>query len=260
MTQEATEAPRKKQKVQKAQPAPTKSFTAFSCTITGIDASQFTFSQQPEPVADAVAEPIEEPVEEPIAKSTVKPTAKPIANDKTRDYSKDPTIPFTRAYGKALRHYHALHGTRRYVQFLVVIGDRPHVLLFKRWVDTLGEFIPGGALRHDEEEEEGIKRVWNEIFHGCKDECDVSQEMEVVECVGKWYRPEHNELVYPYKSRYTKDHKEVIKTYIVQLKKGMAVKFPLGAKECVPADVYDLYDRKDPQLAAIPLQLSPFWS
>jgi hypothetical protein len=244
----------KKQRIK----GPTRAFIDFLPPAVSVPAaSKFTFTQQLKPLFEDSR--TEQPKESNAHATTAKDaTAKAAKPRKDSDYSKNPTIPYTKAYWRALREYNQFHGTRRWAQFLVVLGEEPHVLLFRRSIESLGDFIPGGALNYDEDEDEGLKRIWCQLFHGDGDKVDADEEMEVIGCVSIWYRPDTKENVYPYKSKYIKEHKEVIKTYVVQLKKSVDIKFPYGIKECVPCDLFDLYDRKDPQLASIPLQLSTF--
>lgn len=58
--------------------------------------------------------------------------------------------------------------------------------------------------------------------------------MTVVSCVDRWSIPDCKAIVYPYKSRYIKYHKEKIKTFHVQLNKLFNEQFPRGVAERTP--------------------------
>ncbi|ONH64873.1 Cleavage and polyadenylation specificity factor subunit 5 [Cyberlindnera fabianii] len=169
----------------------------------------------------------------------------------------DARIPRTRAYHKSLKEYNLKHNDyRRYIQFLVIVGPDPHVILFK---PNDQEMIPGGALDATESELDGLKRLWRELFHaGSISDHQIDDEVQFKDVVGQWYRPDLSDELYPYRTKYVNSYKEHIKTYLVELKKPLQITYPHVFKNCIMIDLYDIYDKKDPVVSSIPLMLSRF--
>lgn len=189
--------------------------------------------------ADANVKKKDEPLKQVIKETRVKP---------------NPLVPNSKAYWKALKDYNHYHGQRRYVQFVIPIGTAPHILLFNLNTVNKEWTVPGGYLEHDEDEEEGLQRVWNTLF-----KAEGGFKIKRKELLAKWHRPELKVNVYPYKSKYLSSGKELVKVYLVQLEdEKKKVTFLGDFKNFLPLDIYDLYDLKNPELKAIPLYLSKY--
>lgn len=169
---------------------------------------------------------------------------------------KSDQIPNNNLYFKNLKNYNDLYGTRRYLQFLILVaGEKePIVMIFKDKSDKF--LIPGGYLNHDESENEGAKRILKELFDD--DDEPEDQEITMGETVGRWWRTDLKPNVYPYLPRHVTRPKELIKVNLVNLPKNKKFKFPEYLKNFHPYILVDLYDSSEPELKAIPSFLSRF--
>lgn len=173
---------------------------------------------------------------------------KPFRNDQ---------IPTNNLYFKNLKAYNDSYGTRRYLQFLIVVaGEKePIVMVFK---DKDQSMLPGGYLNHDESEEEGGKRLLKVLFNHEDDDDNPDSEMTVGETVGRWWRTDLKPNVYPYLPRHVTRPKELVKVVLVNLPKRKNFQFPETFRTFHPCVLVDLYDVGEPELRAIPLFLSSF--
>jgi hypothetical protein len=147
----------KKQRIK----APIMEFMNFLPPAVSVPAaSKFTFTQQPKPLFEDSR--TEQPKESNGHATTTR--------DGTAKAAKNPTILYSKAYWSALKEYNQFHGTRGWAQFLVVLGEEPHVLLFRRSIESLADFIPGGALNYDEDED--AMRRWRSS-DACLDGIDL---------------------------------------------------------------------------------------
>ncbi|XP_050215981.1 pre-mRNA cleavage factor Im 25 kDa subunit 1 isoform X2 [Mercurialis annua] len=121
------------------------------------------------------------------------------------------------------------HGLRTCVEavILVELFKHPHVLVLQ--VKNSIFKLPGGRLRPDIG---GLKRKLARKLSANEDQTD----WEVGECLGKWWKPDFETLLYPYLPPTVKKPKECTKVFLVRL--------PVSCKFIVP---------KNLKLLAVPL-------
>ncbi|CAJ1975776.1 unnamed protein product [Sphenostylis stenocarpa] len=129
---------------------------------------------------------------------------------------------------------YATRGLRTCVEavLLVELFKHPHLLLLQ--VRNSIYKLPGGRLRPGESDTDGLKRKLAKKLSVNKDG-DESQ-WEVGECLGMWWRPDFETLVYPFLPPNVKQPKECTKVFLVKL--------PASGKFIVP---------KNMRLLAVPL-------
>ncbi|XP_020220928.1 pre-mRNA cleavage factor Im 25 kDa subunit 1 [Cajanus cajan] len=147
--------------------------------------------------------------------------------------SKDP-IPFK---DPTLSHRllsYAARGMRTCVQavLLVELFKHPHLLLLQ--VRNSIYSLPGGRLRPGESDTDGLKRKLARKLS--VEEDGDGLEWEVGECLGMWWRPDFETLLYPFLPPNVKQPKECTKVFLVKL--------PASRKFIVP---------KNMRLLAVPL-------
>ncbi|XP_047171002.1 pre-mRNA cleavage factor Im 25 kDa subunit 1 [Vigna umbellata] len=151
--------------------------------------------------------------------------------------SKD-TIPFK---DHTLHHHllriqsnYAASGLRTSVEavLLVELFKHPHLLLLQ--VRNSIYKLPGGRLRPGESDTDGLKRKLTRKLS--VDEDGDGSEWEVGECLGMWWRPDFETLLYPFLPPNVKQPKECTKVFLVKL--------PASRKFIVP---------KNMRLLAVPL-------
>jgi len=178
-------------------------------------------------------------------------------NYRRKNY-KNPNIPMNNIYFKNLKNYNDKYGTRRYLQFLIIASSDniPIIMLFK---DKNNQFIiPGGYLNHDEDETKGGERLLKELFDDDDDDDEEQESLRIGEVVGRWWRTDLKQNVYPYLPRHVTNPKELIKTVLIKLPKRRKLSFPEFYKNFYPYNLIDLYDENEPELKSIPLFLSRF--
>lgn len=139
-------------------------------------------------------------------------------------------------YNRVLRmksNYDA-HGLRTCVEgvLLVELFKHPHLLLLQ--VRNSIFKLPGGRLRPGESDIDGLKRKLTRKLSLNEDGDEV--DWEVGECLGMWWKPDFNTLLFPYLPPNVKRPKECTKLFLV--------KIPLTQKFIVP---------KNLKLLAVPL-------
>lgn len=139
-------------------------------------------------------------------------------------------------YNRVLRmksNYDA-HGLRTCVEgvLLVELFKHPHLLLLQ--VRNSIFKLPGGRLRPGESDIDGLKRKLTRKLSLNEDGDEV--DWEVGECLGMWWKPDFNTLLFPYLPPNVKRPKECTKLFLVKL--------PLTQKFIVP---------KNLKLLAVPL-------
>ncbi|XP_050215982.1 pre-mRNA cleavage factor Im 25 kDa subunit 1 isoform X3 [Mercurialis annua] len=124
------------------------------------------------------------------------------------------------------------HGLRTCVEavILVELFKHPHVLVLQ--VKNSIFKLPGGRLRPGESDIGGLKRKLARKLSANEDQTD----WEVGECLGKWWKPDFETLLYPYLPPTVKKPKECTKVFLVRL--------PVSCKFIVP---------KNLKLLAVPL-------
>ncbi|TKY72830.1 Pre-mRNA cleavage factor Im 25 kDa subunit 1 [Spatholobus suberectus] len=145
--------------------------------------------------------------------------------------SKDPTLA-----DRVLRmkYNYAARGIRTCVEavLLVELFKHPHLLLLQ--VRNSIYKLPGGQLRPGESDTDGLKRKLARKLSVNED--GDGSEWEVGECLGMWWRPDFETLVYPFLPPNVKQPKECTKVFLVKL--------PASRKFTVP---------KNMRLLAVPL-------
>ncbi|KAJ9167986.1 hypothetical protein P3X46_019570 [Hevea brasiliensis] len=152
-------------------------------------------------------------------------------------------------------NYHA-HGLRTCVEavILVELFKHPHLLLLQ-----LKNFIfklPGGRIRPGESDIEGLKRKLSRKLSVNEGETD----WEVGECLGMWWRPDFETLLYPYVPPNVKTPKECTKVYLVRLPVSRRFIVPKNLKLlAVPlCQIHENHKTYGPIIAGIPQLLSKF--
>ncbi|KAK4257836.1 hypothetical protein QN277_007371 [Acacia crassicarpa] len=110
---------------------------------------------------------------------------------------------------------YAAHGIRNCVEavMLVELFKHPHLLLLQERNSIFK--LPGGRLRPGESDIDGLKRkLASKLYVG---ENGDGAEWEVGECLGMWWRPDFETLLYPYLPPNVKSPKECTKLYLVKL-------------------------------------------
>eukprot|EP00735_Rhodelphis_limneticus_P014683 TRINITY_DN8753_c0_g1::TRINITY_DN8753_c0_g1_i1::g.23941::m.23941 TRINITY_DN8753_c0_g1::TRINITY_DN8753_c0_g1_i1::g.23941 ORF type:complete len:225 (+),score=1.31,sp/Q8GXS3/CFIS2_ARATH/55.90/2e-74,NUDIX_2/PF13869.1/1.1e-73,NUDIX/PF00293.23/0.0054 TRINITY_DN8753_c0_g1_i1:65-739(+) len=148
-------------------------------------------------------------------------------------------------------------GMRRSVDAILLVQDHnhPHVLLLK--VSETYFKLPGGKLKPDECDSDGLRRKLADLLSPAS---SGKQDWEIGEVLSVWWRPNYENMMYPYTPAHITRPKECRKLYLVPL--------PEKAKFAVPDNVnllavplYELYDhhsRYGPGIASIPTILSRF--
>ncbi|KAI4335259.1 hypothetical protein L6164_013923 [Bauhinia variegata] len=133
-----------------------------------------------------------------------------------------------------MKSNYAAHGLRTCVEavILVELFKHPHLLLLQLRNSIFK--LPGGRLRSGESDIDGLKRKLSRKLS--VDEGGDGIEWEVGECLGMWWRPDFETLLYPYLPPNVKKPKECTKLFLVKL--------PLSRKFIVP---------KNLRLLAVPL-------
>ncbi|XP_024017120.1 pre-mRNA cleavage factor Im 25 kDa subunit 1 [Morus notabilis] len=133
-----------------------------------------------------------------------------------------------------MKSNYSARGLRACVEavILVELFKHPHLLLLQ--VRNSIFKLPGGRLRPGESDIDGLKRKLSRKLSANENSGGV--DWEVGECLGKWWRPDFETLLYPYLSPNVKRPKECTKLYLVKL--------PESRKFIVP---------KDLKLLAVPL-------
>ncbi|KAG7545679.1 NUDIX hydrolase-like domain superfamily [Arabidopsis suecica] len=114
-----------------------------------------------------------------------------------------------------LKSNYAAHGLRTCVEavLLVELFKHPHVLLLQ-YRNSIFK-LPGGRLRPRESDIEGLKRKLASKLS--VNENAVVPGLEVGECIGMWWRPNFETLMFPFLPPNVKHPKECTKLFLVRL-------------------------------------------
>ncbi|XP_021911179.1 pre-mRNA cleavage factor Im 25 kDa subunit 1 [Carica papaya] len=153
---------------------------------------------------------------------------------------------------------YAAHGLRTRVEgiLLVELFKHPHLLLLQ--VRNSIFKLPGGRLRPGESDIDGLKRKLSRKLYVSED--GNESDWEVGECVGMWWRPDFETLLYPSLSPTVKKPKECIKLFLVRLPESRKFIVPKNLKLlAVPlCQIHDNYKTYGPIISGIPQLLSKF--
>eukprot|EP00271_Cylindrocystis_brebissonii_P016951 TRINITY_DN4202_c0_g1_i1.p1 TRINITY_DN4202_c0_g1~~TRINITY_DN4202_c0_g1_i1.p1 ORF type:complete len:198 (+),score=34.48 TRINITY_DN4202_c0_g1_i1:556-1149(+) len=145
-------------------------------------------------------------------------------------------------------------GLRTSVEGILLVHEHnhPHVLLMQ--IGNAYFRLPGGRLRPGEDEVEGTKRKLSSKMapiHG-------TPEWQIGDLAAVWWRPNFENLFYPYCPPHITKPKEVKKLYVVGLPEKQYFAIPRNLK-LLAVPLFDLFDnvsRYGPVISSIPLHLS----
>lgn len=157
-----------------------------------------------------------------------------------------------------LKSNYSAHGLRTCVEavILVELFKHPHLLLLQ--VRNSIFKLPGGRLRPREPEIDGLKRKLSRKLSA--NENHDGMDWEVGECLGMWWRPDFETLLYPYLSPNVKKPKECTKLYLVKLPESRKFIVPKNLKLlAVPiCQVHENHKTYGSVISGVPQLLSKF--
>lgn len=150
-------------------------------------------------------------------------------------------------------------GMRTTVEGILLVHEHnhPHVLLLQ--IGNTFFKLPGGRLKPGENEVEGLKRKLTSKLAPSSNAISPPN-WQIGECIGMWWRPNFETLMYPYCPPHITKPKECKKLYLVVLTEKQYYAVPKNLK-LLAVPLFELYDnvqRYGPVISAIPLQLSRF--
>jgi cleavage and polyadenylation specificity factor subunit 5 len=118
--------------------------------------------------------------------------------------------------------------------------------------------LPGGRLRPDESDIDGLKRKLTRNLS--LDEDGVGTEWEVGECLGMWWRHDFETLMHPFLPPNVKHPKECTKLFLVKLPESRRFTVPKNMKLLsVPlCQIRENQKTYGPIISAVPQLLSKF--
>ncbi|ESQ54256.1 hypothetical protein EUTSA_v10026187mg [Eutrema salsugineum] len=157
-----------------------------------------------------------------------------------------------------LKSNYAAHGLRTCVEavLLVELFKHPHALLLQ-YRNSIFK-LPGGRLRPGESDIEGLKRKLASKLS--INENVVVPGSEVGECIGMWWRPNFESLMYPFLPPNVKHPKECTKLFLVRLPVNQQFVVPKNFKLlAVPlCQIHENEKTYGPIISQIPKLLSRF--
>ncbi|XP_021746072.1 pre-mRNA cleavage factor Im 25 kDa subunit 1-like [Chenopodium quinoa] len=157
-----------------------------------------------------------------------------------------------------LKSNYEARGLRTNVQavILVELFKHPHLLLLQVKNRTFD--LPGGRLKQGESDLEGLRRKLSRKLS--LDEGSDEVEWEVGDCLGMWWRPDFETVLYPYLPPNIKQPKECAKLFLVKLPVSRKFIVPKNLKLlAVPlCQVHDNHKTYGPIIAGIPQLLSKY--
>lgn len=132
----------------------------------------------------------------------------------------------------------------------------PHILLIQ--IGPSYFKLPGGRLRPGEDEEAGLLRKLDTLISPEAE--NLKPDWRVGECIGTFYRPNFENLMYPYCPPHIARPKEIRRQLLVHLPERCYLAVPKNMRLlAVPLfEVYDHMQRYGPIIAAVPQFLSRF--
>ncbi|XAR67131.1 hypothetical protein NMG60_11013574 [Bertholletia excelsa] len=157
-----------------------------------------------------------------------------------------------------MKSNYAAHGMRTRVEavILVELFKHPHLLLLQ--VRNSVFKLPGGRLKPGESEVDCLKR---KLSSKLSPDDEVSgPEWEVGQCLGMWWRPDFETLIYPYLPPNVKKPKECIKLFLVKLPESRKFTVPKNFKLlAVPlCQLHENQKTYGPIISGVPQLLSKF--
>ncbi|KAI6174727.1 Cleavage and polyadenylation specificity factor subunit 5 [Aphelenchoides bicaudatus] len=146
--------------------------------------------------------------------------------------------PSVQARFQRMREEYEVIGMRRSVDAVLVVHDHgfPHILLIQ--IGSSFFKLPGGELKPDEEEAEGLKRILTETLGSEETEID---QWTIEECIATWWRPNFDPQRYPYIPGHVTKPKERTRLLLVQLPETAHFAVPKNLK-LVAAPLFELFD------------------
>ncbi|KAK1399544.1 Pre-mRNA cleavage factor Im 25 kDa subunit [Heracleum sosnowskyi] len=149
-------------------------------------------------------------------------------------------------------------GMRTSVEGILLVQEHnhPHILLLQ--IGNTFCKLPGGRVKPGESEIEGLKRKLSSKLSATS--AGVQPEWEIGECVGTWWRPNFETVMYPYCPPHITKPKECKKLFLVHLPEKEYFAVPKNLK-LLAVPLFELYDnvqRYGPVISTIPQQLSRF--
>ncbi|MED6174533.1 Pre-mRNA cleavage factor Im subunit 2 [Stylosanthes scabra] len=150
-------------------------------------------------------------------------------------------------------------GMRTSVEGILVVYERnhPHLLLLRQ-IENTSYKLPGGRLKPGENEIEGLKRKLTSKLGS--NSPDQVPEWKIGERVATWWRPNFEDVMYPYCPPHITKPKECKMIYMVHLSEKECFEVPKNIK-LVAVPMFELYDNIQNYgavLSSIPQQLSRF--
>ncbi|KAL3535571.1 hypothetical protein ACH5RR_004032 [Cinchona calisaya] len=150
------------------------------------------------------------------------------------------------------------HGLRTCVQavMLVELFKHPHMLLLQERNSIYK--LPGGRLRTGESDIECLKRKLSSKLSVDGD--SRAPDWEVDECLGMWWRPDFDTLLYPYLPPNIKRPKECTKLFLVKLPESRKFIVPKNLKLLVVplCQIHENHKTYGPIISGVPQLLSKF--
>ncbi|KAI6679687.1 hypothetical protein NL676_033568 [Syzygium grande] len=157
-----------------------------------------------------------------------------------------------------MKSHYAAHGLRNCVEAVIVVElfRHPHLLLLQVRNSTFK--LPGGRLRPGESDVEGLQRKLTSKLSA--DGAGDETQWEVGECLGMWWRPDFETLLYPYLPPNIKKPKECTKLFLVKLPVSRKFIVPKNLKLlAVPlCQIHENLKTYGPIIAGVPQLLSKF--
>lgn len=157
-----------------------------------------------------------------------------------------------------LKSNYATQGMRTCVEAVVLVElfKHPHLLLLQ--VRNSVFELPGGRLRPSESEVDCLKRKLSSKLS--VDEEGSALKWEVGECIGMWWRPDFETLMYPYLPPNVKRPKECTKLFLVKLPASQKFIVPKNYK-LLAVPLCQIHENKKtygPIISGVPQLLSKF--
>ena len=157
-----------------------------------------------------------------------------------------------------MKQKYETEGPRRTVEAVLVVHqhNHPHILLLQTGGSVFK--LPGGRLRPGEEELDGLKR---KLVNKLSPESEsLKMDWEIGDCIGCFYRPNFETIMYPYFPAHITKPKEIKKVYMIRLPESCYFAVPSNLK-LLAVPLFELYDnvaRYGPLISGLPLMLSKF--
>lgn len=118
--------------------------------------------------------------------------------------------------------------------------------------------LPGGRLRPGESEIDGVQRKLQNWMGPTADH--LKTDWRIVECIGTYYRPNFENVFYPYCPPHIARPKEIRHIFLIELPERCYFAVPKNFR-LVAVPLFEMYDhaqRYGPVISAIPQLLSRF--